>query len=75
LIEFLDRIDLTALSNDQIDFRGAGFFTGSGTAEARAVVNGAGHTQLFIDVDGDGAHDSLIFLLNFSGLTAEDLIL
>lgn len=66
-------IDLSAAGS--FTYIGGAGFSGTGGAEARAIVNGGGNTLLMLDVDGDGLRDGLIFMTGFAGLVEGDLIL
>lgn len=66
----LDVIALNALNLTWID---TGAFTGTG-AELRVNLVGA-HSQLQLDLDGDGLRDADILVLNQTGLSATDFLL
>ncbi len=66
----LDVIALNALNLTWID---TGAFTGTG-AELRVNLVGA-HSQLQLDLDGDGLRDADILVLNQTGLSAADFLL
>ncbi|HVH01763.1 MAG TPA: M10 family metallopeptidase [Amaricoccus sp.] len=78
-----DRFDLTAIDGDRRapgdqPLRFVEAFTAPGQgeppAEARVERQG-GNTHVLIDLDGDGAHDMLLVVLDVAGLGADDFLL
>jgi Ca2+-binding RTX toxin-like protein len=75
-----DKIDLSRIDarpgtpgNDAFVFRGLGAFSSAG-GEVRLEVIGA-NTLVHVDIDGDGATEMNILVINATGLTAVDFIL
>jgi serralysin len=70
----LDRIDLSNLVNQPLNFLGQQAFHGQGDAEVRFQFNGP-NTALMVDINGDGTGDMVISLTGQVNLAASDFIL
>lgn len=74
-----DKIDLHAMRDASQDllsfsFLGQNDFSASGNAEVRYEITAKGHSNLLLDVDGDGSADMRILLHHVTSLSAEDFL-
>ena len=71
----VDLIDLSNIADGVIDFIGGAAFSGTAVAEVRVIAAASGHGIVMVDINGDGAEDARLVILDNSALTADDFLL